>query len=294
MEQTPHNASAQGIRFLLGVLLVAALCSMAWTGYVRRNNLCAALAESGGQTNLIRLSSLLNGADGAAVFVGSSLTGRLMPAYFPPGTVTNFALEGCGSIDGINLLLALKKSPRVLFVEENSLTREVSQSNTFLSDSAKSVQVRLSKHLPLLRPEFRPSSVTYSWLKSKIDDRRSSPATSDEGENALARQQISGNMSTVEKNRQMFLDLAKLLHSQGVEVCVFRIPDGLGAFPDVDLPESGASFSRADLRDEYRSRFGPAHYSDGLHFLAKDARQFAELLRSTFPNLLPGSSPEKQ
>lgn len=294
MEKTFASDSPQGIRFLLGILLVTSLCAIIWTGIVKRFNLSAALAESGGQTNLIRLSNLLNGEESSAVFVGSSLTGRLMPAYFPPGTMRNFAIEGGGSIDGINLLLALKKIPPVLFVEENSITREVNSTNSFLSDSATSLQMKMSRHLHLLRPEFRPSSVAYSWLKSKIDNRRAAPDRANESESALARQQINGTHSDTEKNRRIFFGLVKLLHSQGTEIFVFKIPDGVGAFPPVQLPEAGEYLLRTDLPEKYLSRFGAARYSDGLHLLAPDARQFAELLQSSFPSSFLSSHPQPE
>ena len=281
---SPCNRS---YRLLVGVLVTAFTVSLIWTCFVSKNNLQAILAESGVQANLIRVSKILYAPPAPVVLVGSSLTGRLLPSYFSGISVSNLALEGGSSLDGMQLLLSLKVYPKSLLVEENSLTRPQNNASAFLFENATGVQMRLSRYLLTMRPEFRPSSIAYSLLKIRSDQKRKTSNNEPAAKSELANIQIPVAAEKTEANQRLFYQLAEVMSAKGTKIGVFRLPSGGASFLNIQLPSQSQTFIRKDLTTEYVNQFGDPHYTDGIHLLSQDARQFSGILEDQFRWLFP-------
>jgi hypothetical protein len=154
-------------RQALNILWLTILLAAGFALLVRITSWRAELAETSYQHNLIRLQNFLFDAPPRAVLVGSSLSGRLLASYFdgtPIAPVANLGLDGSAPAFGLEVVL--KRSPRVVIIEENLLLIPPNINQVAMVDAMQSLHFQSAKYLPMLRANSRPSSMLYTWAKS--------------------------------------------------------------------------------------------------------------------------------
>ena len=95
-------------RQALHILLCTGLLLAAWSLLLLILPSRAQLAESNYQANLIRLQNFLFQPVRPAIFVGSSITGRLLPGYFDATALAKKSFEMFGPADALLLWIATK------------------------------------------------------------------------------------------------------------------------------------------------------------------------------------------
>ncbi len=238
------------------------------------------LAENNFQANLIRLQAWQLDPRPAAVLVGSSLTGRLLPRYFagtPLGPVANLGLDGSGPEAGLRLLLQSSNLPPLVLIEGHRLAKNWSTNDDLLLAATQDPLFFASRWAPGLRADLRPSSILYSLLK-RHSGGSATVATLLE---PSTRVPIETPTSGWEERLKNLIDH---LRGRGVRVCLYRLPAGrenlaTGNAPDfiADLAQSwGIPYLAVDR--ECIRRGLVLTYSDGLHLTPDSARQTAIVL----------------
>lgn len=291
-------------RLALHILLYTALLLGAWALFLQRLPIRAQLAESNYQANLIRLQDYLFQSSRPAVFVGSSITGRLLPRYFegtPLAGSSNLGLDGSGPRLGIELLVFQTSAPPArLFLEANLLGIPPGPNDAQLLDAVHSFTFSLARRTPVLRAENRPSSLLYSWLKQRRSDapdaRMPPPSASPTAAHPSAPLPIAWDRSSPAehaRHREIVRSGLLELRRRGTQVVLLR-------FPHADVPETPAGrdanfaddlarelqLPQWELGPELRASGVPPTFTDGTHLTAGTARSAARLIARKTAQLL--------
>ena len=145
-------------------LLVTGLLLVLYTGFIYwAGPAISRTAQTTAQRNVIKAEDYLYDTQALydTVVVGSSMSERLMIN----GTrLYNLSLAGQSSIEGLRLVVARKKFPRVLLVETNSLARQEPTEPDLLAltDSAR---FNIKRYLPFLQLKYQPVGVVKALLR---------------------------------------------------------------------------------------------------------------------------------
>jgi hypothetical protein len=277
-------------RQVLHILWLALLLTAGFALVARMVSGRAELAETNSQANEIRLQHFLFDKPPQAVLVGSSLFGRLLPSCFddtPLAPVASLGLDGSAPVFGLDLVL--KRPPPLVFVEVNTLLLPPNSNEEVLLDTMRGLRFRAARFLPVLRADYRPSSVLYSWLKSRRTQTReftprpddTAAATNAPAEVSLAPFDAAGAPEAKEKLRRQI----QTLRDRGCRVILVRMPAS-HRFTPANNPSFafGDELAREfnlplyDLDDECARRGFPVKYTDGVHLSAQSAREAAQVL----------------
>ena len=145
------------------VLLVIHVCTISLPGRE------VSLASSNMMTNVIRLEALPRSPQNALVLAGSSITGRLYPAYFSPTgpSVVNVGLDGCGVGDALQSIMDAKVQPSVLLLEINTTAARDKKVFKTVTDAVSPWKINVGPSLPFLQAKERPVDLAYNWLHSR-------------------------------------------------------------------------------------------------------------------------------
>jgi hypothetical protein len=277
-------------RQALNILWLTILLATGFALLVRITSWRAELAETSYQHNLIRLQNFLFDAPPRAVLVGSSLSGRLLSSYFD-GTaiapVANLGLDGSGPAFGLDVVL--KRSPRVVIIEENLLLSPPTSNEDVMVDAMQSLRFQSAKYLSMLRANSRPSSMLYTWAKSRRPPAADiSPAltpkpatTNTPAVLPLAPSNSAGPPSAKEKLRAQI----KALQDRGCRIILVRLPTAQrftsrdnNNFALGDGLKREFNLAQIDLDQECARRGYVMKYTDGFHLAPLAARQAAQVM----------------
>ena len=269
-------------RQALNILWLTILLAAGFALLVRITSWRAELAETSYQHNLIRLQNFLFDAPPRAVLVGSSLSGRLLASYFdgtPIAPVANLGLDGSAPAFGLEVVL--KRSPRVVIIEENLLLIPPNINQVAMVDAMQS--------LPMLRANSRPSSMLYTWAKSwRAPAVDSSPrltpkpaTTNGPAALSLAPSSSAGAPSAKAKLRAQI----KALQDRGCRIILVRLPmsrqftsrDNFN-FALGDELKREFNLAQIDLDHECARRGYVMKYTDGFHLAPLAAREAAQVM----------------
>jgi hypothetical protein len=286
----PHNRSG-----VFHVFVVAAVLAIAWLAFLMFTGIHASLGESNFQSNIIRADDYFYGSEKAAVVIGTSITGRLLPEYFEAQgvAVANLGMDGCIPRTGIELVLKKKKLPKIIFVEALGSYREARGNDTEILDFVEGVTFKMSRWLPVLRADTRPSSILYSWMKKK-NDARQTPSVAPVGsaeqkktgpDPAYASLSAEEQAQIGERAQADMQHALATLSARGVRVVLMRLPAG-GVPPRSERTEpdmtdrlaAALSLKVIDVASILRQRGVPVAFSDGTHMLAPSAREAAKVI----------------
>ena len=127
----------------------------------------AKLASSNLMTNLARLESLHQLGPQTTVLAGSSITGRLLEEYFSPQLpIANLGLDGCGSLEAMQALLAQPQRPAVVMIELNTFKPGLEKAYEQVRTAFQPRRAQAAQFLPFLRIDQRPADLLYDFTRS--------------------------------------------------------------------------------------------------------------------------------
>lgn len=243
----------------------------------------AELAETNFQANLIRLQTFMFDAPPRTVLVGSSLTGRLLPSYFR-GTdlapAANLGLDGSGPVFGLEL--ALQRPAQTVIIEVNTLLKPRDKNDQLIEDTLHGLNFQLARHLPFLRADARPSSMLYSFLKTRrkhsFTDTPINPTPLAQA-TAPTQPAPSDDPATRAAKEKLQADVKALLE-RGSRVALVRLPmRGRSSSQNNPSYAWGDELAREfrlpliDIEAECLKRGRVISYTDGLHLTPTSARE---------------------
>jgi len=270
------------------ILCLGGALTILYTVALSATGMRAELAESNLQSNLMRASDFLGEHSSDIVLVGSSVGGRLLPRYFANGglEIRNLGLDGSRPLFAFEVVDKRTPLPRLIVVETSTLFQPIMQNDITLRDAIASPGWNFSRFVPAMRPENRPSSLLYSWIKRMRDDRGAGqasdpyfkPDSKATGLEVSPRPNSPGWMP--EDQFDDVLRWVKRFRAEGVDVVLLRVPAGSGW----GIPASGLARRLADTAGLPLLDPGPAmaaegkalRFSDGMHLDSASAREVTE------------------
>ena len=284
--------SARPIRYILVITLI--LCA-AWSAALRVLPR-PALAESNYEANRLRMENWMLGPAAPAVLVGTSISGRLLPADFD-GTrlagLANLGLDGASPETGLRLVLMREPPAPLVLLEMHLLGKRPGLNDRQLLDLATGVGLKVSRYLPLTRADARPSTVLYGWLKSK----QVGTEIAAESEVAAAPDTATDPALAATNAAAMdpeWLDrigpLIRRIQERGSRVVLVRLPAGKNDPASPESPNEADQIAGelgvplVDLLRRARRERLTVSYSDGLHLSPPSAHAVAGLLVTALEN----------
>jgi hypothetical protein len=265
----------------------------------------ATFGESNYQANLIRIESYLRQVTPPdLVLVGSSLSGRLLPEYFPGApdqSVANLGLDGGTPWAGLSVIQRGNGWPKVVLIETYLIDASPSPNDHTLVRRLDEPGTRLAQADPLFRSENRPSALLYNEMKQRRDSGHTpseSPALPLPALPKSARIQPSQpvdaqaqSSAVVDHPLNPFLAALK---EQGVHTLFVDLPrgDSLPPAPSAPRPTDTAQqladhweIQRLDLRSAIGLDNWQPRYTDGVHLDAASARHLVLVLAKALDSL---------
>lgn len=261
------------------VVLGAALC-LAWAGVVHflpRPE----LAETNYVANRLRIEHWLLDPPTSNVLVGTSISGRLLSAYFantPLHSLSNLGLDGANPDTGLALVLSRPIPPAAVFLEVHRLIMPPSANDAKLRELVRGPDLELSRYAPITRADWRPSTVLYAWLKSR---------QTGGGTVGVSTAPVEPEAQSAKPDADWaprIREKVKQIQARGTKVWLIRLPVGRENPPDassLSFADQAAVTLNLPLIDLYRlgQRTGEAvKYTDGLHLTPRSAAQAARQL----------------
>jgi len=278
-------------RNAVAILAMAAGLLLAYSTFLRCTGIGATLAESNLQANLIRSSKYLHSPVAPVILVGSSVAGRLLPEYFSAAglDIRNLGLDGSRPLFAFEVLRMKDTLPEILLVDTSTLFQPLMANDVTLREALNSPSWKIASALPFMRPESRPSSILYSWVKAKkelsVPGKPCSPSA--QGMDARTTDRRGGGAPDWRPEDQYPLVRQTLagFQTQGIKVILLSIPRGLGW----GNPSSGLERRLADELGLQILEPGPAMaergeqlgFSDGMHLDVPSAERVAGQIAST-------------
>jgi hypothetical protein len=271
MENSADHHFPWRIFAFAGIIALTWLAVTAWTG------LRADLAESNLQANLIRITRYLQADSPGIVLAGSSISGRLLPEFFDLQVreLHNLGLDGSGPSFAFEVMSKGANRPEIVLLEADTLFRPLSANDAVLRAAMTSTTAKLSKQIPLVRPEVRPLTVAYaklkSWRDSAAQGRQRTPEI------------IRDDKTEIPENYDSVKKEVTALMGQGTQVVLVNMPDGEGWA----MPLSGPAKKLADElgldvlepgSDIYLAEGDVLRFTDGLHLDGPSAAKVSETL----------------
>lgn len=275
-------------RQALAILAVAVALLAAWrvaSGWLGRG---ADFGESNYQANRIRIERYLARPTAPAnVLVGSSLSGRLRPAAFAGtalGDIAVLGLDGSTPLLGMATLTNRADLPKLVLVETFTFDRGWKTNDQLLLDGLRGPGMRLARSDRLFAADRRPSSLLYSWFKTRRDPPGTGavPRTND-AVRVPGSREIPGTPGVAELAR--LRAGIEALRARGVEVVLVdvlagerQMPGGRTGPDTAEILANEFGLRRVDLRREWFARGWEPRYTDARHADAATADAMARLL----------------
>ncbi|MFZ9874098.1 MAG: hypothetical protein ACO3E8_01880 [Candidatus Methylacidiphilales bacterium] len=254
------------------------LCSL-WT--IARSRLPKPeLGETNYTANRLRIERFLETPAPRCLIVGTSIAGRLLPSYFEGSNfenIVNLGLDGASPITGLQLALGKTNPPAVVLLEAHRLKNPTSANDDQLLAISQGMDQHFHQHVTLTKAESRPTTVLYSYLKSRQGAGRAQAAADGQKNNVT-------EISKPSEKPKELVGTIQALQARGSKVVLLRLPVGREnpadpkAEDDIDLSAQQLGLPIIDL---YRQSIGwenPVSYSDGLHLAPESARRLAKTL----------------
>ena len=270
-------------RNAITILALAALFLGGYAVLLHLEGVGAELAESNLQANLIRISRYLREKPAPVVLAGSSVAGRLLPAYFREQgiEIQNLGLDGSRPLFAFEVIRMRPGLPPTILVDTSTLFQPLMENDVTLRGAIQSPGWKIATFFPPMRPENRPSSILYSWIKARKESAtlgRELPAHRNEGTAEIKTLPKQITQKWVPEDQYPIVSAALIdFQKKGCRVVLVNIPKGsvwgeisqpmirrLAA--DLRLPLWEIGSSMAEEHDILR-------FSDGMHLDVPSARK---------------------
>jgi hypothetical protein len=274
----------------LEIIIVSVILLASYDFFLKLTGISAVLLESNLQSNLARISRYLNAPKVDTVLVGSSMTGRLLPSYFTQQgmEVVNLGLDGCHAQIGLDIVLLRRNLPKLILVESSAILNDpnttANSNEQLLRHAYQSTTFNMGKVISSLRPENRPLSIMYWWIKKLTGSKPGAvvhfaqDSTPYDSQTASEQKPLLNREPNATSIKQ-FEGILFKLKERGLVVCFLAVPhsDGWG------VPQSG--WIRRISTDlgipilepgvELAKKTKILHFTDGVHLDVEGARQIA-------------------
>ena len=267
-------------RNAIEILFLAILLLAGYAFFQRVTGSSAVLLESNLQSNLARISRYLHAPKVDTVIVGSSVAGRLLPDYFRNEgvEVTNLGLDGSRTLYGLEIVRQRKDLPKLVLVDTSMLFMEANANEASLRAAVASPTFQMGEGFTPFRPENRPLSLLYWWMKKLSDQRGGAQAhgawSVEMPNNELF---VKEEVATKEDANDRAIKEALIgLKSMGVDIRLVEIPraEGWGYPRGGKLrkisEESGVPILEPGV--EIAKTTDTLHFTDGLHLDVPSAK----------------------
>ncbi len=256
-------------------------------------------AQTTGQRNLVKAEDYLYEASDHCdtILIGSSMSERLRAERLAPHCY-NLSFSGLSALDGLYLIERSGHVPKVLFVEINSIAREVPVSLDMATITDSSGR-RLKQWFPFLRQKYQPVGV----LKALLRDWQSGPDGTAEAiaaarpDTALQQkmvQQLYNVMrlplsptATANSFRKAKAYLSRL-QRRGTTVILFEMPIN-SRLENLLAPQTTRQYADAYFpAPAYQHIALPAdsfRTSDGIHLLYDESLRYSNYLHTQYQQL---------
>jgi len=267
-------------RNALEILLFALVLLAGYALFQKVTDSQAVLLESNLQSNLARISRYLHAPKVETVLVGSSVAGRLLPQYFKDRgvEVINLGLDGCRTLYGLEIIQQRKDLPRTVLVDTSALFMEANANESTLREAVSSPTFQMGEGFTPFRPENRPLSLLYWWMK-KFSDRKGGSRLHKAclPDKAKTDPYVKdGESDREDANDRAIKEMLMALKSKGVNVLLVEIPraEGWGQPRGGKLrkisEESGVSLLEPGV--EIAETTAILRFTDGLHLDVPSAK----------------------
>lgn len=268
----------------LEILLFALVLLAGYSLFQKATGSQAVLLESNLQSNLARISRYLHAPKVDTVLVGSSVAGRLLPQYFKDQgvEVINLGLDGCRTLYGLEIVQQRKDLPRTVLVDTSALFMEANANEATLREAVSSPTFHMGEGFTPFRPENRPLSLLYWWMK-KFSDRKGGARTHLAWLPNQAKEAPfvkDGEVAAEDRNDRAIKEVLMALKSKGVNVLLVEIPraEGWGHPRGGKLrkisEETGVSLLEPGV--EIAGTSDTLRFTDGLHLDVPSAKKVSE------------------
>lgn len=270
----------------LSILVLTAILLAGYSLLLNLTGLRADLAESNLQANLIRISRYLNGQPAPVVLAGSSVAGRLLPAYFQESglEVQNLGLDGSRPLFAFEVIRMRAELPKTILVDTSTLFQPLMENDAVLREAIHSTGWKISAFFPPMRPEYRPSSIFYTLIKAQKEQAfagQLQPAYLDKI--AVESPPQPGRLTQTWVPEDQYPCVREALinfHSRGSKVILTSIPRGAGwgepakgldrkLASELGLPFLEVGVALAEEKEVLS-------FSDGLHLDVSSARKVVD------------------
>ncbi len=295
----PTPSPSSTVRILLLAVGMLAVYSLLVAGLGVR----AELAESNLQSNLIRISRYLFAPKVDRVLVGSSVAGRLLPAYFHEAglEMSNLGLDGSRPLFGFEVVKMRDPLPQEMIIDTSTLFQPLMENDVVLRDLIHNPIFKFSRWLAFFRPEYRPSSVLY-WQIKQRREQGGGTQLPPLPHNPLAVQETKTPSAALPKRGwreedqiRPVSDAIRQFETEGIRVILLSVPRGSGwGVPREGLEKKLAADLHLTLLEPGvpLARDGSVlAFSDGFHLDTASAKKVAGRIVAELKELPRPSAP---
>lgn len=270
--------------FTISVLIFCGFLLIGWQALTHYAHWKVRFADSNFQANRMRLQSFVLDARDPVILAGSSVTARLIPAYFTQTAfprVTNLGLDGCVVAFALEIIAErpLTEHP-IIVVEQYSMLLDTISNEETIREVITPAGLRLPALSGSLRADVRPTALIYSALKERRDKKGGFP-----GPKILIPRKMADltpeEIKHLERNRSAL----RALQKKGARLVFMRIPCGETEGPIGERAPDFFTDLAADLHSPVidipilmRKNGLHLRYSDGLHLVSSSAQDVCRLL----------------
>jgi predicted Rdx family selenoprotein len=270
--------------FTISVLIFCTFLIIGWQALTHYAHWKVRFADSNFQANRIRLQSLILDAPAPVILAGSSVTARLVPAYFTQTSfprVTNLGLDGCVVAFALEIIAErpLTEHP-IIIVEQYSMLLDTMSNEETTRAAITPANLRLPALSGSFRADVRPTALIYSALKEQRDRKGGFP-----GPKTLIPQKIADLTQEQLKHLDRSRNALRALQKKGARLVFMRIPCGETEGPDGERAPDFFTDLAAELDSPVidipalmRKNELPLRYTDGLHLVSSSAQDVCRLL----------------
>lgn len=282
-------------------ILTTILLLIAYTLFIRYyGNAIYRTAQTTAQRNVVKAEEFIYEASNHCdtLVVGSSMSERLQTERLTPHCY-NLSFSGLSALDGLTLIHSSGHVPKVLFVEINSIAREV-PSSLNLATVNDPTERRLKRLLPFLRQKYQPVGVLKALLRDWQNGSSNvvAPESSFRLDTALQQKmvrQLHGSLSqplSIEATTRSFRQakvLLSQLQRQGTTIVLFEMPIN-SQLENLEAPQTIRQYAdRYFPAPEYQHIALPTdafRTSDGVHLLYDESVRYTDYLYTQYQQLI--------
>jgi hypothetical protein len=196
--------------------------------------------------------------------------------------VINLGLDGCRTLYGLEIVQQRKDLPRTILVDTSALFMEANANEATLREAVSSPTFQMGEGFTPFRPENRPLSLLYWWMK-KFSDRKGGARTHLAWLPNQAKEAPfvkDGEVAAEDRNDRAIKEVLIGLKSKGVNVLLVEIPraEGWGHPRGGKLrkisEETGVSLLEPGV--EIAGTSDTLRFTDGLHLDVPSAKKVSE------------------